>query len=80
MTDPDDRMREGVEHLQTAALELIAAARVFLDLAEDIVRDPSDLVARANAAAAAARTMGGGGRRHHDDRDGDGGVQRIRVV
>ena len=36
----DDRMAEGVEHLQTAALELIAAARAFLDVAEDLVTDP----------------------------------------
>jgi hypothetical protein len=29
---------EGLEHLQAAALELIAAARAFLDAAEDLVR------------------------------------------
>ena len=45
MTPTDDRVKEGVEHLQAAALELIAAARVFLDIAEDAVKDPSDLVA-----------------------------------
>jgi hypothetical protein len=36
----DDRMAEGVEHLQAAALELIAAARAFLDVAEELVTDP----------------------------------------
>lgn len=33
-----DHAQEGLEHLQTAALELIAAARAFLDVAEDLVR------------------------------------------
>ncbi|MDQ3145794.1 MAG: hypothetical protein M3R01_02475 [Actinomycetota bacterium] len=36
----DDRAREGLDHLQTAALELIAATRAFLDLAEGLVREP----------------------------------------
>lgn len=36
----DERAGEGVEHLQAAARELIAAARSFLDVAEDLVRDP----------------------------------------
>jgi len=36
----DERAGEGVEHLQVAARELIAAARSFLDVAEDLVRDP----------------------------------------
>ncbi len=33
----------GVEHLQNAARELIAAARIFLDAAEEIVDDPQVL-------------------------------------
>lgn len=44
----EDRAREGVEHLQTAAIEVIAAVRAFLDVAEAVVRDPS---AAANAAS-----------------------------
>jgi len=74
----DEHLREGVEHLQAAALELIAAARSFLDLAEDAVKEPGDLKAWANAAAAAARAgaAGGGGRPDH----GDPGVEHIRVV
>lgn len=36
-----ERAREGLEHLQAAARELIAAARAALDVAEDIVDDPS---------------------------------------
>jgi ParB-like chromosome segregation protein Spo0J len=34
-----ERAAEGVEHLQAAALELIEAARAFLDVAEDLVTD-----------------------------------------
>ncbi|HSL60042.1 MAG TPA: hypothetical protein VK866_19505 [Acidimicrobiales bacterium] len=36
----DDRTASGVAHLQAAARELIAAARTFLDVAEDLVDDP----------------------------------------
>jgi hypothetical protein len=70
VTDSDDKLREGVEHLQNAALEFIAAARIFLDVAEEIVRDPTPLVARAKARAEAGE---------HETTDGDG-VQHIRVV
>ena len=37
---PEEHAIEGLEHLQAAALELIAAARAFLDVAEDVVREP----------------------------------------
>jgi hypothetical protein len=36
----EDRAAEGLEHLQAAALEMIAAARAFLDVAEELVSDP----------------------------------------
>lgn len=36
----DPRTADGVEHLQRAARELLAAARSFLDVAEDMVEDP----------------------------------------
>lgn len=35
----DDRTREALEHLQGAALQLIAAFRAVLDVAEDLLRD-----------------------------------------
>lgn len=35
----DDRTNQGLDHLQTAALEMIHAARAFLDVAEDVVAD-----------------------------------------
>ena len=46
----EDRAQEAVAHLQAAALELIAAMRVVLDVAEDLVRDPGPLLAVAEAA------------------------------
>ena len=37
----DERAREAIDHLQTAALEFIAAVRAVLDVAEGFVRDAS---------------------------------------
>lgn len=37
----DERARQGIEHLQAAGVEVIAALRAFLDVAEAIVRDPN---------------------------------------
>jgi hypothetical protein len=36
----EDRTGEAVAHLQTAAREMIAAVRAFLDVAEAVVEDP----------------------------------------
>lgn len=55
MNDNDDKAREGVEHLQSAAFEVIAALRSFLDLAEGIVRDPAQAAAVVASMAEAAR-------------------------
>jgi hypothetical protein len=41
----EERAREGVEHLQAAARELIEAARAALDVAEEVVNDPDALAA-----------------------------------
>lgn len=38
-TGADHLAAEGVDHLQSAASELIAAARSFLDVVEEVVRD-----------------------------------------
>lgn len=46
------RAREGVEHLQAAARELIHAARAVLDVAEDLVDDPDAVAAVAGAVGA----------------------------
>ena len=53
----EDRAREAVEHLQQAALEMIEAGRAFLDLAEELVKDPAPLLAAAAAAADAATLL-----------------------
>ncbi len=61
MADIDPRLMSAVEHTQKAALELIAAMRNALDVAEDMVADPAALqvlihgaVVSAKAAAEAA--------------------------
>jgi hypothetical protein len=45
--DRSDRARQGMEHLQAAARELIAAARAALDVAEGVVNDPDSVAALA---------------------------------
>lgn len=46
MSEPiDPRVTDAIEHLQRAALELIAAARNALDVAESLTRDPAPLQA-----------------------------------
>jgi hypothetical protein len=40
----EDKAHEAVEHLQAAALEMIAAARAVLDIAEELVQDPGPLL------------------------------------
>ena len=63
----DERAKQGVEHLQAAAIEMIAAFRAFLDVAEEVVRDPSavtafaaSLVETAKAAATTPTDPAGG--------------------
>jgi hypothetical protein len=45
----DERARQGVEHLQAAAIEVIAALKAFLDVAEEVVRDPAGAAALASS-------------------------------
>jgi hypothetical protein len=78
----DPRVQAGMEHLQRAAREVIAAGRALLDAAEDLVDDPraaagvletlSSLVERGRSAATGSATD------PEDDDDG-GTVQRIPV-
>ena len=51
----EDRAKQGVEHLQAAAIEMIAAFRAFLDVAEEVVRDPSAVTAFAASLVETAR-------------------------
>jgi hypothetical protein len=79
----EDRAAQGIDHLQAAALEMIQAARAFLDIAEEVVADRdkvADVVAGlgtlAEAAGRAARAGGPGPTGPADD---DDRVQPIRV-
>lgn len=79
-TDTDVRMADGIEHLQRAARELIAASRAVLDVAEQLVEDP-DTIGRVGAAIGSlttrSRQAGAGWNEPQDP--GDGPVERIRV-
>lgn len=84
----DDRAVEGLDHLQAAALEMISAARAFLDVMEEVVADRDSVASVVSAvgsvaqgAARAARTGASGGPAAppgSGDAD-DGPVQHIRV-
>lgn len=80
------RAREGVEHLQAAARELIAAARAALDVAEEVVNDPESIASLAGVLATVgdvARRVGGfagEGARPAGPVDDEPRVQRIRVM
>ena len=80
--DAEDKVHEGIEHLQAAAREMIQATRSLLDAAEELIDDPrsvQDLVGSlAQAAQAAASRFRPGAPTTDDDGD-DGHVQRIRV-
>lgn len=47
----DPRAAQGVEHLQSAARELLKAARSFLDVVEEVVEDPERLTGAASGLA-----------------------------
>ena len=93
MTTNEERALEAIGHLQAAALEMIAAARAFLDLAEDLVADPAPLLALATAVGelagpiverARAATRPGAPTASGDAADGDVApprdpIERIRV-
>ena len=72
--DVSEDAHEVVEHLQAAALELIAAARAMLDIAEDMVKDPAQAMAVASTLAHVATPPGSPAGRSDRQR-----VQHIRV-
>jgi hypothetical protein len=63
MTASDDKTadpaREGLEHLQAAAHEMIAAARSMLDAVEEILDDPRAATSMASAFATVSRLVEG---------------------
>lgn len=84
----DELAREGLEHLQAAAREMLAAARAMLDVMEELVEDPSSVTALMSSLGAAARAAAAGwpftGARSGEgpssaDGGGPGGVERIHV-
>ena len=83
------RARQGIEHLQAAARELIAAARAALDVAEEMVNDPDAVASLAGMVAGLgdlARRVAGGGWPPSGAREGtpederQAKVERIRVT
>lgn len=78
--DPDARLAEGIEHLQRAAREMIAASRAALDVAERLVDDP-DSIGRIGAAIGSAAERARRAGTSRDDLGGpdDNTVERIRV-
>jgi hypothetical protein len=87
--DTDPRLAAGLEHLQRAAHEVIAASRALLDVAEELVDDPqaagtlSELFGSISAFAARMARPTGPTRpvdvTGHDADDDDPPVQRIPV-
>lgn len=83
----DTHAREGVEHLQAAAREVIKATRSLLDAAEELVDDPAavqglvgTIASVAQAAASRLRANSAGAHASNAPDDGDDGhVERIRV-
>ena len=58
----DDRASEGLAHLQAAAREAIAAARAFLDVADELVADPAAVSAGVDAVGSVVRVAARKGR------------------
>jgi len=89
----DSRVDDGVEHLQAAAHEMLAAARSFLDVVEDVVSDREKLSGVASSVTDLLGSAGGSLARMaerisgvHPDADAPGGeasprprVRRIDV-
>ena len=80
--DANEKVHQGIEHLQAAAREMIQATRTLLDAAEELIDDPTSvqdlLGSLAHAAQMAAARFRPGGSGAGDDGD-DGHVQHIKV-
>jgi nicotinate-nucleotide pyrophosphorylase len=76
-----ESVAKGVEHLQAAAMEMISAARAFLDVVEDLVADPDKVAEMVSAVGTVATTVTDAVRKTNPPAQpsaGDG-IQRIRV-
>jgi hypothetical protein len=82
----DQRAVEALEHLQAAAVEMIEAARAFLDVAEELVTDPEQAASALASLtplvdlAAALRRRAGDGAGSTDHRGGPVRVQHFDVT
>jgi hypothetical protein len=81
-----DPAREGLEHLQSAALEMIAAARSMLDAVEELLDDPQAATAIVSAVGTVGRlvegaiaSVTGAAARGASDEGDEPRVQRIKV-
>jgi hypothetical protein len=79
LSDTDDRARDGLEHLQAAARELIQAARAMLDVAEDLVNDPEAVASLAGTVGALGDLVRQRSRPAPANQPDDPGVERITV-
>jgi hypothetical protein len=85
VTEPDaadPRVQSGLEHLQRAAHEMIAATRALLDVAEELVDDPraaAGVVDLLGSVAGRRTRSGGAGSSGSDDGGDEPPVQRIPV-
>jgi hypothetical protein len=78
--DVEDKVAQGIEHLQAAAREMIRATRSLLDAAEELVDDPKSVQDLVGSLAHAAQMAASRLRPTGTDEDDDGGpVQRIKV-
>lgn len=78
-TDTAEGLDRGVEHLQVAAHEMIAAARSFLDVIEDVVSDREKLRGVTDALTDALVSAGGSLARVAERVAGGGGGAGDRV-
>jgi len=70
----DKRAADGVAHLETAAKEMIEAARAFLDVAEEVVGDPRTVEGLLSALTSLAERVTPG---RADDGDSGSGLEHI---
>jgi len=80
--DRPEPAREGLEHLQAAAHEMIAAARSLLDACEEMLEDPRANEALATIAGSVSRVVGGitGLVSHGGTQDEDAEAPRVQRI
>ena len=79
----EERAADGVDHLQRAALEMIAATRAFLDVAEEVVADRDRVADVVSLVSDVAGSAAAGARRARADRSGpheDPGGDRVEHI